>query len=110
MTQFNYKKWVTENKYGKLNEQEETVTYYACSPCPEGAVYDNVYENEPLYMQPVPAGTYQCGPIVEYNIPSNEIQNNDDWGSDSNRLEWNEYTGNEIPQGAFTDWNSNNLN
>ena len=29
MANFDYKKWVTENKYGKLNEQE-TITCYGC--------------------------------------------------------------------------------
>ena len=32
MAKFDYKKWVTENKYGKLNEQTELTTCYYCDP------------------------------------------------------------------------------
>ena len=61
MGEFNYKKWVVENKFGKeptystystLNEQTGSgaITYYGCSFCPQGAVPDLV--SNPIYGGP----------------------------------------------------------
>ena len=50
MAKFDYKKWVTENKYSKLNEQASPSWLYTYEGCPDylqisnmsgpGAVYD----------------------------------------------------------------------
>ena len=77
---FDYKKWVTENKYGKpninyINEQEETgsLTYLGCSLCPEGATMD-LYETGSEWSDI--GGTYNCYPALEFNIPQSDIINN----------------------------------
>lgn len=71
MVKFDYRKWVTENKYGKITEQEvtATTTFYqtrTCGPCNNG--------NE-LYM--ISGSSYQggIGSIFDNPIISNWDQN-----------------------------------
>ena len=94
---FDYKKWVTENKYGKpninyINEQEETgsLTYLGCSLCPEGATMD-LYETGSEGSDI--GGTYNCYPVAEYDILLSDMQNNEDNSNDNQRLYASEYIG-----------------
>ena len=56
MAKFNYKKWVTENKYGKLNEQAE-IMCYACQT-PDGT---GIYGRSP---NPINAASINGGTII----------------------------------------------
>ena len=42
MAKFNYKKWVTKNKYGSLNEQGITGSLFTGSATGSGCVIDGV--------------------------------------------------------------------
>lgn len=59
----------------------ESVTYYGCSVCPEGAVVDEVPENWSIYGSDI-SGQPMCYPVVSFDIPSSDIQNNDDYAMD----------------------------
>jgi len=59
MAKFNYKKWVTENKYGKLNEQAGTMCY-ACQT-PDGTGIYGV--SRPLGAASIDGGTIITTPL-----------------------------------------------
>ena len=85
MTKFNYKKWLTENRDGHaninyINEQEGVLTYYGCSICASGSIWDINPEGwqygDDVSGQPI------CDPIVSYDIPESDIQ------TDNQYLQW----------------------
>ena len=95
MSEFNYKKWLIENKRGPLQEQDNsTLTYQACSICPEGAVADSIPETAWNYMSDI-SGDPSCYPIVQFVIPTSSIQGNNGWFADENSLQVGGSYGNE---------------
>ena len=63
MAKFEYKKWVTENKYGKINEQilEEPTVYVGCGLCGENSTAP---------------GAYACLPGIEFTIQPDQLNYN----------------------------------
>ena len=77
MANFDYKKWVTENKYGKLNEQE-TITCYGCYNTTDmtSTVVSAEMEGElnPNYTFPSWPSLVACGPAWQFELYSDAEQ------------------------------------
>ena len=103
MKKFDSKKWIVESKFGKepkysnyagsfgqLNEQTSSFgdspeKYYGCSVCPEGAVND--FGDGQIDI----SGQNLCDPVIAFEVPPEDIQNNNNWSGDANLLTPGEY-------------------
>ena len=87
---------------GEESGEDNSVTYYGCSICPEGAIYDNPDssaqgENHWAFGSDI-SGQAKCEPVISFDIPlsdMNDNQNMDSWQD----AQWlsisNEYIGSD---------------